>query len=295
MWLVFLWRVVCSTYYFHCGFYPSGASTLFVTLFHSQFLDVMCHSSEGISQCLSNLTSGWELLVPALCCCCGPSSSLWCSCCAVSLPGCRCERAPAAPAPAARCLTGSVCALVCCGCLLGSWGPAGRKWCAAGGSASSGSRCLHPNRSCLYEAPFVRCWTWPAESDGCTPAETNELHIPLWWTDTAAASSWRVFRRCIFGREAGRWRCRLRCLWLIHSQQKSSSEPLSRTWGSWPCVWVDHGRGRHRRRRCHEGSCAETTKPLPAASACLDVLLHRWSNSLNPASAWQRPQLLPGL
>lgn len=43
--------------------------------------------------------------------------------------------------------------------------------------------------------------------------------------DTGAASSLRVFQRCIFGREGDQWRCRLRYLWLIRSQQKASCEP----------------------------------------------------------------------
>lgn len=43
--------------------------------------------------------------------------------------------------------------------------------------------------------------------------------------DTGAASFLRVFQRCIFGREGDQPRCRLRCLWLIRSQQKASCEP----------------------------------------------------------------------
>lgn len=105
--------------------------------------------------CLPILIWGWERLVPAWCCCCGPSSWLWCSCCAVLLPGCSCERTPAA-----HHLIGSACVLACCVCcLLGSWGLVGRRWCAAGGSFSSGSHCSHPSRSCLYVAPSVQCWT----------------------------------------------------------------------------------------------------------------------------------------
>lgn len=178
--------------------------------------------------------------------------------------------------------------------------------------------------------------------------------------DTGAASFWRVYRQCIFGREGDQSRCRLRYLWLIRSQRKSSCEPgisqmnkstvchcvfslrikvsisliliqchhvvfvftsksiilndsteikttnyctskiwmlptipvwpLSGTWGSWPCVWAGHGPGRRRRRQCHEESCAATAKLPPVASACLAVLSHRWSNSLNPASACNKEE-----
>ena len=69
------------------------------------------------------------------------------------------------------------------------------------------------------------------------------------------------------------------------AHRPSSVWPLSGTWGSWPCVWAGRGPGRHRRRRCRGGSCAVITRPPPAASACRVVLSHRWSNSLNPASA----------
>lgn len=43
--------------------------------------------------------------------------------------------------------------------------------------------------------------------------------------DTGAAFSWKVYQQCIFGWVGDQWRCRLRCLWLIHSQRKSSCEP----------------------------------------------------------------------
>lgn len=42
---------------------------------------------------------------------------------------------------------------------------------------------------------------------------------------TGAASFWRAFQRYIFGMEGDRSRCRLRYLWLIRSQRKSSCEP----------------------------------------------------------------------
>lgn len=126
----------------------------------------------------ASLIWGWGCPDPAWCCCSGPSSWPWCSCCAARLPGRSHSRAPAARRP-----IGSVCAPVCCECCpSGSWGPVGRRWCAAGGSSSLGSHCWHPRRSCLYAGPCVHCWTWRVGSGGCTPAGTNGPHIPLWWT-----------------------------------------------------------------------------------------------------------------
>lgn len=177
--------MVCSTYCFQCVIQPSGASDQFFNLciyICQKSLAQLCIFKSLPRRChyidFSNLIWGWKCLVPAWCCCCGPSSWLWCSCCAVLVLGCGCEWTPVAHR-----LTGSECARVCCGCCrLGSWGPAEKRWCAAGGSSSSGSRCLHLSQSFLYAAPCVRCWTWLDENGGCTPAGTNGLHIPLWWT-----------------------------------------------------------------------------------------------------------------
>lgn len=62
------------------------------------------------------------------------------------------------------------------------------------------------------------------------------------------------------------------------------------TWGSSPCVSGGREPDRRRTRRCREGNCAVTTRPPPAASACPVVLSRRWSDSLNPASAWNGEQ-----
>lgn len=126
-----------------------------------------------------NIIWDWKDPAPAWYCCCGPSSWLWCSCCAVLPPGCGCGWTPAARRP-----IGSACAPACCGCCCPSVksGPAEKRWCAAGVSSSSGSRCLHPDRSCFYATPCACCWAWLGESAGWTRAVTNELHILQWWT-----------------------------------------------------------------------------------------------------------------